>query len=319
MKRFFTLLLIFTTFSVFGQNLIPNPSVEDYIECPDGLGGTPPSDIDHWVSDWINLRGSSDYFNSNCLPSLGWDNPFGFQEPYTGDGYLGIITYHTGLVNSRESVGIEFENPLVIGQTYYLSFYISTGFSPTYVMISNNIGFLLMEDNYLDSYELGSLPNHSTYATSEMILDTTNWVNISTSFIADSAYQYIGFGNFFSDELTDTLRLDNSIGGAVAYYYFDDFCLSTDPNECEILTSTNLINKKGEIILFPNPSSNSLNIESTFRIIDAEVFNLVGEQQLRDIFIVNTRAKIEFNMPQGIYIINILTEKGAFKKRFVVQ
>lgn len=321
MKRFFLLIFIsiFIPRLSFGQNLIPNPSVEDYIECPDGLGGDPPHDIDHWVVGWKNLRGSSDYFRDNCLSDLGWHNFAGYQLPRTGNAYLGLATYHTGLVNAREIVGVELNSPLLIGETYYLSFFVSTAFSPTFVLTSNRIGALLMCENYLNTGEGGVLPNLSTYSEQEIITDTANWVSISTIFIADSAYRFIAFGNFYDDEMTDTLRLDSSIGGAVSYYYFDDFCLSTDSNECEISTSVPDISVSSEILLFPNPASDYVRIKSSSQLKNIEVYNLIGQLQSTEQSVENNKANIEFDLSSGIYFVNISTTKGVYKKRFVVQ
>ncbi len=203
MKRFFTLSFLFFSVCLFGQNLIPDPSAEDVVECPSTLGN-----IDTYTSSWQSFRGTPDYWHS-CSenPLLGWNNSLGFQEPRTGDGYLGLGTFHQGLANARESFGIELETPLQIGETYYLSFFVSTAFKPiAFNMASNNIGVLLMVDNYLVPEEQGVLPNYSNFASEEIVTDTTNWVNLSYSFVCDSAYRYLCFGNFYNDSLTDTLR-----------------------------------------------------------------------------------------------------------------
>jgi hypothetical protein len=45
--------------------------------------------------------------------------------------------------------------------------------------------------------------NQAALYSSTIINDTTNWVNSTGAFIADSSYQYVILGNFFKDNQTD--------------------------------------------------------------------------------------------------------------------
>jgi hypothetical protein len=316
MKRFFTFSFILLSIALFGQNLIPDGSAENVAECPSSLGN-----IDIYTSWWQSFRGSPDYWHS-CSenPLLGWNNSLGFQEPRTGEGYLGLITFHQGLTNGRESFGIQLENPLQIGVTYHLSFYVSAAYRPSsFNMTSNNIGALLMVDDYLDSDEQGTLPNYSNFSLQEIVTDTTNWVNVLHSFVADSAYRFICFGNFFDDGLTDTLRLEGENFNAIAYYYFDDFCLSTDANTCDIVMSSSVHNSKSSLNIYPNPATSTLFINTPYVINGIEIFSMTGERQTGYEINNENMKELRLDLPSGLYILQVFADKEVMKKRFVVQ
>jgi hypothetical protein len=316
MKRFLTLFLFFTgSMAVIGQNLIPDPSVENVVECPSTLGN-----IEVYTNSWLNFRGSPDYRHS-CgeSSSLGWNNGVGYQVPRTGLGYLGLFTFHQGLSDARESFGVQLENPLQVGETYHLSFYVSTAYRPiAFNMTSNNIGCLFMVDNYLDPAEQGMLPNQATFSLDEIITDTVNWVNVSHTFVCDSAYQYLCFGNFFEDSLTDTLRLEGDLSNALSYYYFDDFCLSTNPNECDLISLTdNKLGKRAKI--YPNPTAGNIFIQSQSRIFKLEIYDLAGEVLATKNINGLTKVEVPINLSGGMYLLQISTENGLSQKRFMVQ
>ena len=95
MGKFILLLVCF--FAVLrgaGQNLVPNPSFEEYNTCPNinpDIGSS---------NNWINPTGySPDYFNS-CDPNANNysipENAYGFQFAKSGVAYAGMITYAGG-------------------------------------------------------------------------------------------------------------------------------------------------------------------------------------------------------------------------------
>lgn len=169
--------LIFTT-ALPAQNLIPNPSVEDWTECPNHLGGYPNTQysFETFIYPWTTLRGSPDYFNScQTNDGLGWNNGLGYQEPRTGDGYLGAIMYHSSLPNSKELFGVNLSESLIPGHTYYCTFYVSMAYTEEFVTLAcNRIGFLLMTENYLWAGGQDPTPNQATYEVQEIIADTTS-------------------------------------------------------------------------------------------------------------------------------------------------
>ncbi|MCA1764460.1 MAG: T9SS type A sorting domain-containing protein [Flavobacteriales bacterium] len=270
MKRFFTLSFLFFSVCLFGQNLIPDPSSEDVVECPSTLGN--------------------------------------------------IFTFRRNPMNSREYIGVALNEPLIIGQDYFMSFYVSRAHKfNAFNLASNNIGVLFMTENFLNTEELGPTPNYSTFNRTDLITDTVNWVNVSYQFTADSAYQYLAFGNFFEDNMTDTLRIGGEPDGNVtSYYYFDDFCLSASPDECDFVNSTINLNHSAAK-MWPNPCQKELNFKTEFPITQLDIYDIRGKLLKTTFANDEKEIQIGINLSSGIYMAVLQTKKGITKKRFMVS
>jgi hypothetical protein len=316
MKRFFTFLFLFFSFAVLGQNLIPDGSAEDVAECPTTLGN-----VETYLLQWQSFRGSPDYWNS-CSenPLLGWDNSLGFQEPRTGDGYLGLFTFSRNLPNAREYFGVQLIQPLAIGQEYFLTFYVSRAHQAnTLNGASNNIGALFLVENNLNPDEQGPTPNFSTFNELEIVEDTINWVEMSYQFIADEAYQFLVFGNFYDDNLTDTVRVGGEPTGEITpYYYFDDFCLTTSSDGCDFANSTQ--NQSDlEVSIYPNPCYNRLYLELEKPIQLVEIYSPTGQLLESQSFKGSNRATMTIELPSGLYFLAIYSKEQKAIKRFMVS
>jgi hypothetical protein len=314
MKRFFTLSFLLCSLALSGQNLIPDPSAEDFVECPKGLGI-----LETWNPNWQSFRGTPDYFN-NCSNGLGSHNPAGFQEPRTGEGYLGLFTFSKNLPNAREYIGVELTEPLIIGEEYFLTFYVSRAHQAnTLNAASNNIGALLLVENNLNPNEQGPTPNFSTFNEIEIVQDTINWVEMSYQFIAEEAYQFLAFGNFFDDSLTDTLRVGGEPTGEITpYYFFDDFCLTTSPNGCDFTNSV-LSQSDIAISVYPNPCSYKLYVEQEKPIERVEIYSVMGELLQTQNIQGSNRVTLSIELPSGLYLVAVYSKENKAIKRFMVS
>ncbi|MFZ6052816.1 T9SS type A sorting domain-containing protein [Halocola ammonii] len=300
-----------------GQNLIPNPSGEELIECPETL-----SSIETSVSGWHEFRGTSDYFNS-CTQNqnLGWNNAIGYQTPRTGEGFFGAVSYSSSpsQENAREYFGVELTQPLELGQTYYMTFFVSAAYRHNVAnLFSNNLGCLFMVDNYLPTGESDTIENFSTFSSPAIVSDTTNWTEISFSFVADSAYQFVAFGNFFGDSATEIAQIiEGQKYDALSYYFFDDFCLTTHPDSCEFITEvTETLPKETNLSVFPNPSNGNILLSCDSRIIRIQIFEISGRlvSDYSNMSFENLHMKLE----SGTYIIKVYTQAGIMEKRIVI-
>ncbi|MBK5285725.1 MAG: hypothetical protein JJE25_10010, partial [Bacteroidia bacterium] len=122
-KKYLLLFFFLLSQFCFAQNLVPNSSFEDTVSCPSAL-------IDNAVG-WSSYRGSPDYFNScnnQSLSSYGApSNYWGFQFARTGNAYVGLSTYTSLTSTWREYIGIQLSQSLIIGQQYFVSFFVSWG------------------------------------------------------------------------------------------------------------------------------------------------------------------------------------------------
>lgn len=100
MRKILILVIIICSNILQGQNLVPNPSFEEFDHCPIGV-----PDLNGNLKDWLSFRGTPDYFNK-CSTIEGIYNSWGYQLPHTGLGYADVGVYQSGLPNSQEQIGV---------------------------------------------------------------------------------------------------------------------------------------------------------------------------------------------------------------------
>ncbi len=288
------------------QNLVPNPSFEDTISCPNLSG-----QISNAVG-WYSLCGSPDLFYSCYYGVYGVGEPYnfgGFQHPASGNGYSGVVTYSNAAPDTREFASCDLLSPLVPGTKYYVSFKTSlalTSYSQAN-FATNNLGIrFIVSSNICNDL----INNNPQIFTSSIITDTLNWTRITGSFIADSAYATIVIGNFFNDSLTDTLKFFNDFLD-IAYYFIDDVCISTDSIFTLNYNFTSINNNfiDDNISFFPNPFSDKLRINGFGNeIVTINLFNALGEI-LYTTLLTNNVVEINLSDFQGEFLIlNINSE-----------
>ena len=316
--------IVVTLASARAQNLVPNPSFEDTVHCPQY------TDEVQDASGWMNFGNSPDYYNGCAsgtttfvsIPNAG----AGFQYAHSGVAMAGLITWSNrsnGLsqFNYRENIGTQLSNTMIIGQKYFFSFYTNySGYLDGWREVaSDKIGLRFSTIPY-DSANRPPLTNFAHLYSSAILNDTVNWIKLSASFIADSAYQYVAVGNFFDDFNTDTSSYGNPLfGSESAYYYVDDICVSTDSLYNETWTGSNEQNINNTISVFPNPANELLNIISQNSIKEIEITNIVGQLVYYNITTLNNciyQIPIK-EMINGVYIITVKTNGRQFNQKII--
>ncbi len=205
----------------FGQNLVPNPSFEEYSVCPNNL------DQVNITLDWHSSRLSPDYLNAcaqgySSVPNNYW----GSQNPASGSAYCGFAAMY-GPGDVREYLGATLLTPLQIGKRYFASMKVSLFYSGNNTLncAVNKLGLLFTTNEYSEQSPI-TVCNRAQVYSSTIISDTSSWVTIRQSFVADSSYTEINVGNFFADSLTDFIQIQGQI--CDAYYYVDEICVSED-------------------------------------------------------------------------------------------
>ncbi len=307
MKTLLNFLLLpftFSLFTCFAQNLVPNPSFEEYDTCPNNW-----SQCDY-VIGWKTYRINPDYFNL-CSQNINFAVPknfFGFQQPANGNAYIGLYCRAAGFTDTREYIGCTLINHLIPGNKYYISFKVNV--ANTNQCFTNNIGILFSTQSY-SSIIPAPITNYSHLHSSEIITDTLNWTIIKGSFIADSNYQYVMIGNFYDDSNTDTIMVGLN---SSSYFYIDDVCVSIDSLTCNQPNEINEINNKKDLIkIFPNPAKQRI-----FLVINEQkgfickIYNIYGKLYRK----YDSPSNIDVsNFPNGIYIFQInVNEKNIYKK-----
>ena len=315
-KILLTFLIFYFSISIINaQNLVPNPSFEEYYQCPD------TNAMIQYASNWLPDGGTVDYFNP-CA-TFDWfsvpNNFAGVQIPHKGYSYAGFCTFTSEGTNYREFFTCKLQDSLQIGNKYFISFYVSL--SDYSNCKSNNIGLKFKTFcNYWTTPD-----NFSHFKIDTMILDTIDWVKITGSFIADSSYTYVEFGNFYDDNNTDTIIISppstffDLSSGYASYYYIDDICISEDSLFCNTQTTINNFAKQDKISIYPNPVNKIVNVNCQNNISIIEIINLYGKKIKTITNILSNNYTLDIsNLENGIYILKITNNKSnSFNKKFV--
>jgi len=306
------------------QNLVPNPSFEQIDSCPvfPALTGFQPGAIpDHWFS--FNV--TPDYFNA-CVDTVSSvpSNVFGYQEAFDGQAYVGMATFLPG--EYREMVGAELLLPMLIGETYYASFYVNAahgGIQP-FDIGSSNIGMLFTMNPYEWVFDMPGygLRNYSQVYSASVITDTLGWTLVSGSFVADSAYRYLVIGNHFQNALTDTAFIGPSpwdIYYGWAYSLVDQVCVSTSTQGCPL---ANLVLELSGAVggIFPNPVKNQLHARFGEKVIgDIRVVDLLGRSvRVEKVVGVENITLSVVGWAKGQYVLEWFGKAGKRSFKFVI-
>ena len=304
-------------FSSLAQvNLVPNPSFEDTLGCPQGY-----PDLDTKCQNWKSFRYSPDYMN-DCSYVCGYYNQYGYQQPHSGMAFAGIATYQLTDSTIREHIGVQLTSPLVIGAKYYVSFFVSPAWNNLLTNIATNkVGALATTSQYSDNNGLLPLPNTCTFYSDSIIKDTLTWHKIFGSFVADSIYQYLVIGIFFDDRFIDTINFPYQLVPQVAYYYIDNVCLCTDSAYAE--TWTGLENQwldLNDIKIYPNPIADYFYVKSDIPIQQIELINSLGQIVLTLKVENDFEIKVSSNdLSTDLYFLRIITKNGFYNKKIIIN
>jgi len=314
------LLLILLPFFVQSQNLVPNPSFEEYLECPYGT-----AEFHNQVIDWYSWQESPDFFHtcSNDLEGFAGvpNNAWGNQWPILGEAYAGVITYAHWNTSLREYMSCSLVEEMEIGESYYVMFYASfyDGGEISYAhCATNRLGLKLFKDPPLYTPEVWNNPytpqNTADIEYNEWFVDSVNWVLIDGWVKADDAYNWLAIGNFYDTDHTDTLQLGD-INQCLAIYYIENVCISKNSVDCDYLKQpqdiSSSVEKKDFIIqIFPNPSAGSFQVTFSNVPNEIEVFNSVGQSIFISSRISNSLTIDGNKWAKGLYILVVKGDGG---------
>ena len=205
------------------QNLVKNPSFEQFVDCPKKLGN-----FNTDVIDWSTpTEGSTDYFNG-CSQAMGTPENFNGTQPANfGKGYAGLYLYAPD--DYREYLQAELSEPLVKDKKYAISFYVSLAersdfavkefgvlFSkePLQVPIKKELSKRILfqqKNNVYHSLEIGY---------TNFYRDTKDWILVHTEFVARGSEHYLTLGNFKTNAKTRLFKT-KKYAKQGAYYYID--------------------------------------------------------------------------------------------------
>ncbi len=230
------------------QNLVNNPSLEEYSICPNNFNQI--SLANYW-SAGCEYGNHDEYFNCCTLDDpnidpylvLFWSHALTVIKPHSGFGEAGLILYYTnldaGILNYREVISGKFKNILIPNRCYNVSFYIRfLGYHTNWYInnknilnyATNRVSALISADSiiyptvgYTDLFQFH--PQINYYGS--VLNDTTSWVKIEGDFIAQGNEQWIHVSSFIPDDSITVYILPNLLNQVdssdmPSYYLIDD-------------------------------------------------------------------------------------------------
>ncbi|MCF8296806.1 MAG: T9SS type A sorting domain-containing protein [Saprospiraceae bacterium] len=223
------LILVFFFFIIatsYSQNLISNWSFEKKDSCHYFMAVS--------CENWYPANSMTPDYYSNCWSTSSFhtdsQNVAGYQKPSTGDSYVGAAFYYI-FPNAREYIETSLIDTLESNQMYFVNFKLSLANSSKYAISNVGIAFsdTLINVNYAIPFSDKTLylnPQISNSSTN-YLSDTSEWMVIQGSFIANGTEKYLVIGNFNNDTNTNKIivnntSLPNGYGNNGAYYLIDD-------------------------------------------------------------------------------------------------
>jgi hypothetical protein len=301
------------------QNLVPNWSYEDTLQCPSSGGQI------HLAHPWfqpciydgtIFNSSSTDLFSPCSFSTLVGipSNVVGFEFPKSGNGYAGFIL-NNDTSNVVEYMEVSLLDSLVSGREYCISFYVSLAEESKKAISS--IGAFFSIDSLLDNTFYNAIDYCIPQFESSYNIHLNNkndWMLISGSFTATGGEKFLTIGNFKKPIDTNIQTLSSGTL-PFAYYYIDDVSVM-DCNDT--LSSVNEINQQYDVILYPNPNNGTFTIEcSAFETGKAilNIYDVTGKKIAEHL--VNSKNKTltinENSLDAGVYYYQIMVNDKTMK------
>jgi gliding motility-associated-like protein len=204
------------------QNIVPNPSFEDYTSCP--LEQSFSTDELSKAYPWYSGGGTCDFFhvcNNGINGSVGVpSSSFGYQSAFQGNGYAGFGA-HDYSVDWREYIQAKLLEPLQPCGTYEVSFYVSLCDRSAYAL--SQIG-AYFSDAPVSGPAFSPLlyPAQVKNPIGQYLTDTTGWMKITGQFIARGGEEFITIGYFEPSVQNETLYIQPFQTSTPITYYFVD-------------------------------------------------------------------------------------------------
>ncbi len=306
-------IIFFICKSLHGQNLVPNPSFEDTVACPNG-----PGEI-YYANHWYTpTDGSPDYYNS-CNETSSFSVPenwFGVQGARTGNAYAGLgVFFNSFAQNAREYIQIQLNDNLQANEKYIISFYVSKADSAP--ILATKLGAYLSATALTQTGEgfINVNPDIESQ-TGYYLSDNNNWIEITDTITASGGENFLTIGFFYDDTSADTLRVFHTNNGFVTdydgYYYIDDISITHDT----VLGIGENNEKVNDFLIYPIPADNQFHIKSTIQIERIEILN----QNLNLVKVFNEREVYDVSeLNSGLYYLKLSfkNNKVSFKKLII--
>lgn len=259
---------------LMAQNLVPNNSFESYSACPGAYSQLTRA------TGWTlvtNHTGTSDYYNTCGVSPVNTTTAFwGPQVPNTGNGYIGVLAWHSSLPSGREYAQTQLTSPLTAGQNYTVSLMASLGEICNYacaLQIYFSAAPYVMSP--AGSTAITAVTPQVAFAT--VATNKTGWTNLTYTYTATGGEQYLILGNFRNDATTVLVPVAAGSNNQTYYYIDDVVVMAAAPLPVSLQSfSANCINGMIQI-----DWSTSSEINNDYFIIEHSADGILFNQLLR--------------------------------------
>lgn len=176
------------------QNLVLNSSFEDFKKCPESI-----SEKKLRLKGKIqSVKRTPDYFNTCSKTFSPRNNPMGYQAPYHGEAFCGLVlTYDfVNECSKREYLELKLKEPLIPGKKYLFSIQVSLADKSGYY--TDQIGAIFNQKSIAKAKNINSLLQDPDINNplNRFIADTSNWTEVSGVYNAKGGEEYLVIGNF---------------------------------------------------------------------------------------------------------------------------
>lgn len=215
------------TFTGFSQveNMVLNPSFEEYDKCPQSYTFMDQSHrlIPYWTYPTFT---TPDYFNRCSNGEVKVPNNFaGVSQPKSGDGYMGAILSGSDR-DFREYLQGTLSKPMEKGQRYCVSFWYKLASGSKFAVDQLSVYFV--QEQVANSNK--TFLNYKAQLNNQegLFLDNTEeWQQFCQIYTAKGGESFFLVGNFKNYDHTNYVvtgkDTQNKKGKKYAYYFFDDF------------------------------------------------------------------------------------------------
>lgn len=322
MKRQGIIVLSFlAALHLMGQNLVKNCDFSKVTQCPVATG-----QFDRAFAWHTPGQGTSDLCHSCSGGAVSAPyNMWGFEIPFSGEGYAHIISYYPLQGNDyREYIQSKLACPLEAGETYDVSFYVSVSDNSRYAI--DGMGLYFSRDpitqNGDNVINLG-IPGHVYHPPGLVIDQKEGWRRISGQYTAEGGEEYITIGNFIPNA---ALTLVTYPGSTVTYSSFYIDMVNVSPVDTWQLLANDTVICHGEalFLLVTAPCSGTITWDNgsndPFRLITAPgnyyLTWEIGCSSLYEQISVSWLPPPEINLPGESFICpggTVLLEPGPFQ------
>ncbi|MDG2331820.1 MAG: gliding motility-associated C-terminal domain-containing protein [Flavobacteriales bacterium] len=208
-KYIITIFLSVCSAGFFGQNLVPNPGMENTYYCPSASGQMDA--VQFWQKPETGTAGTgtSDYYNTCDLTS---------GLPNNGAGHIGFISYINFIPNAREYAQVQLTQPLEPTTCYEVSLWVRTEIGSGFQM--TDLG-LLFGDTAIASPGGTLIDVTPQISTVDLIGEMWTQVIDTVTTPLASDYEWLTIGVFVNDASTISISPTGTAGFGLKFMIDD--------------------------------------------------------------------------------------------------